>query len=636
MSGIAGIIRFDGAPVTADLISDMTAAMAHRGPDGIGHRLLGSAALGHCMLCTTPESLTESQPLVSEDESLVLVMDGRIDNRDELHHELLAAGARLRDCSDAGLVLAAYECWGRNCLRRFEGDFALVIWDAARRAAFCARDQLGARPFFYYWDGRRLVFASELHPILAVPWVPEELNEGMVAEILANDMLSRDETLWRDVRRLVAAHHMLVRGERVEIKQYWTPDLASEIRYGSDREYTEHYRALLEEAVRRHSRSHLPIAFEVSGGLDSSAVFAVGDHLLRTGRLLAPGIEGETLCFEGDPDADEIAYARTVGRHLGRTINETAPYLAPLDWYEDWTRRYRDFPHFPNTVMSLGLYEGVVRKGKRAILTGYGGDEWQMGTRYYYADFLHDLELGELVRAFARDCHHCGIGRASYWLARCGLFPYLPGAVQDMFHELSTRLRGRPPDLASWLGTDLKAMLDERKSRHRARCAALAKKRHAQSLTTLESATRAHNRESFEMLASSAGIERRDPLTSLPLVQFHFSTPERTRLRGRAYRFTHRAAMRGLVPDRVLDRSDKAHFSETIRRHLPAFEDQGPFPLSASAPEWIDGAELARRLTLARTNRNVHWPLWSIWQLFGCELVGKDRMLSKLEDSRRG
>src|SRR5512143_363122 len=154
MSGIAGIIRFDGAPVEPGLVEKMTSAMSHRGPDGIRHWVRGSVALGQCMLRTTPESLEEEQPLANEDESLVLVMDGRVDNWEELRAELLKRGAVLRTRADAELVLRAYETWGRDCLAHIDGDFALVIWDARNRTALCARDRMGNKPFHYHWNGR--------------------------------------------------------------------------------------------------------------------------------------------------------------------------------------------------------------------------------------------------------------------------------------------------------------------------------------------------------------------------------------------------------------------------------------------------------------------------------------------------
>ena len=151
MSGIAGIIRFDGGRVEPGQIEKMTAAMSYRGPDGINHRVLGPVALGHCMFRTTSESLEETQPLANEDESLTLVMDGWLSNWEELRAELLAKSARLRTRADAELVLRAYEAWGADCVAHIEGDFAFVIWDARRCEAFCARDRMGNKPLFYCW-----------------------------------------------------------------------------------------------------------------------------------------------------------------------------------------------------------------------------------------------------------------------------------------------------------------------------------------------------------------------------------------------------------------------------------------------------------------------------------------------------
>ena len=194
MSGIAGIVRFDGGGVEPGQIEKMTAAMSYRGPDGINHRVLGSVALGHCLFRTTSESLEETQPLANEDESLTLVMDGWLSNWEELRAELVAKSARLRTRADAELVLRAYEAWGADCVAHIEGDFAFVIWDARRCEAFCARDRMGNKPLFYCWNDDQLIFASELTPVLEHPSTPETPNLGKIAEFLASQWYTRDET----------------------------------------------------------------------------------------------------------------------------------------------------------------------------------------------------------------------------------------------------------------------------------------------------------------------------------------------------------------------------------------------------------------------------------------------------------
>ncbi|MDA0979581.1 MAG: asparagine synthetase B, partial [Proteobacteria bacterium] len=187
MSGIAGIINFDGEPIAPELLESMTAVMEYRGRDGIQLWLQEApkgVALGHCLLRTTAESMEEQQPVVSIDGLLVLVMDGRVDNWMELRRQLVSMGAILRDRSDPELILAAYRCWGEGCLDRIDGDFAFAIWHTESRHLFCARDPLGGKPFHYYFSGRQLVFASDVHAVLGVPGVPEEPNPGVIAECL--------------------------------------------------------------------------------------------------------------------------------------------------------------------------------------------------------------------------------------------------------------------------------------------------------------------------------------------------------------------------------------------------------------------------------------------------------------------
>ena len=161
MSGIAGIIRFDGKPADHTQIAAMTSAMARRGPDEINHWMHGAVALGHCMLRTTPESLGQSQPLVGYNESLVLVMDGRFDNRADIARALRRKGTALRTHSDAELLLHAYMVWGKDCPQRFIGNFAFAIWDTHRNTLFCARDHLGIKPFYYTLNSKFFSFASD-------------------------------------------------------------------------------------------------------------------------------------------------------------------------------------------------------------------------------------------------------------------------------------------------------------------------------------------------------------------------------------------------------------------------------------------------------------------------------------------
>jgi asparagine synthase (glutamine-hydrolysing) len=625
MSGIAGIIHFDGAPIEPGQIEKMTTAIAHRGPDGIHHWVKGAVALGQCMLRTTPESLEEIQPLTNENESLVLVMDGRVDNWEELRRDLLGRGAVLRTRADAELVLRAYEVWGKDCLPHIDGDFALVIWDARQRSAFCARDRMGNKPFHYHWDGRTLAFASELHAILALPWVREEPNEGMLAEYLAWDFHSRDETLWQGVMRLVAAHRMEVNAGGPRIEEYWAPDLWATLPYTRDEEYIEHYRELFTDAVRRMSRTHRPLACEASGGLDSSAIFCMAEHLRRSGSLPAPGVEGYTVAFTDDSEANELAYARAVGEFLGVAIHEIPPTVMPLDWYEESAQTYREFPGFPNGAMGIGLRQQAAVQGSRVLFTGEWGDAWLQGSRAYYAEELSQRHWHALYDCFRTDAAVAGTKQAASWFVREGIFPLLPPPFQQGLRRLVRKMRGnghQRRDSLYWLSPAIRETIEQRRKQfgpsHTPRVHSIGQR---ELLDMLYCAFSSQVMDQIEHTSAQAGLETRHPFSDPRIVQHAFSTPERLRLRGDQTKYIHVQAMQGLMPQTVLDRKSKAEFSIVFRSHLDGMKDILTDNLPRERPDWVTHEGIARLYRLYQDNPQFGWPLWVLWGIHGCDSV---------------
>ena len=623
MSGIAGIIHFDGAPIEPGQIEKMTAAMAHRGPDGIHHWVKGSVALGQCMLRTTPESLEETQPLTNEDESLVLVMDGRVDNWEELRKELLGRGAALRTRADAELVLRAYEVWGKDCLPHIDGDFALVIWDARQRSAFCARDRMGNKPFHYHWDGKTLAFASELHAILALPWVKQELNEGMLAEFLATEWYSRDETFWNGCMRLVAAHRMTVDATGPRSEHYWAPELWTMLPYAKDEEYIEHYRELFEDIVRRISRSHRSLSFEVSGGLDSSAIFAMAESLRLRQQLHAPSIDGYVLGFHDDPDANELEYSRAIGKHLGQAVHEIPPTTMPLSWYQDQATKCKEFPGFPNGVMSLGLRSEAHSRGSRVLVTGVGGDEWLGGGHAYYADELACRNWKELYKSLKADYRECGLLSPLWWLFRFGFVPLLPDGAKNVLRQALGHDWLKGFDNQDWLVPHMRKVIKQRRVKHLAsfktRTRLFSQRGKILSLTSAYPML-AHELE--ERMCSELGLELRRPFWNAKLVEFFFMCPEQLRQRGHTNKYLHRQAMQGLLPERVLKRATKAEFSITYLRHLKEMKDLLVNQISPRHDDWIDPLNVASlyKKSLQDTPTSG-WAKKKLWILFGCDTL---------------
>lgn len=624
MSGIAGIIHFDGRPVEPGQVEAMTAAMHYRGPDGINHWRRGHVALGQCMLRTTPESLEETQPLTNEDQSLVLVMDGRVDNWEELRRELLGKGAVLRTRADAELVLRAYEVWGRDCLSHIEGDFALVIWDARKQEAFCARDRVGNKPFHYHWSGDTLVFSSEVHPILDLPWVARQFNKGLMAECLGAEWLSREETFWQGVLRLIQAFRMTVSSSGPRLDEYWSPDLWEKLPYTRDEEFVEHYRALFTDVVRRMSRSSQVVACEVSGGLDSSAIFAVAENMRRHHGLPAPGLEGYVLDFQGSPDADELNYARAVGQHHERVIHEVPPTRKSLSWYRESAVLHKDFPGYPNGVMGLGIREQARNAGSRVLLTGVGGDEWVGGVRTYYAETLAGGEWRAFYDCLKADLAEVGLRDSIWWLLRNNLAPALPERVKTLLRKL--RAKNRQEDAAhdTWLKPELKRILQERRQTYAwSGPPSYSRLGQVSQLSMLSGAYAAMAREGEERLSSSLGIELRRPFWDARMVQFAFSTADRLRVRGAVDKAMHRRAMKDLLPLSVLERNTKADFMVAFRWHWPELKEALMQRKEGSdrVQRWVNPAHVQRLYDQGSAIEHSGWPEWLLWTLFACDAM---------------
>lgn len=620
MSGIAGIIHFDGRPVEPGLIEKMTGAMAHRGPDGIDHWTKGSVALGQCMLRTTPESLEEHQPLTNEDESLVLVMDGRVDNWEELRQDLLDRGAKLRNRSDAELVLRAYETYGDDFLKHIDGDFALVIWDSKLQEVFCARDRMGNKTFIYHWNGNTFVFASELHAILAMPWVRQESNEGILAEFLANEWYSRDETFWKGIMRLVAAQWMKVEAEGLNFERYWQPDFGDVLPLKNKNDFVEYYRALFADIVRRKSRSHYPVGYEVSGGLDSSAIFAMAEHLHRHQKLPVPAIEGFTLNFDNDSDANELEYVQAVEDHLNLRIHKIPPSLMPLSWYRELGKVYHDFPGYPNGIMGLGLRQKARENGNRVVLVGVGGDQL-LCEAFYYAEELASWRFDGVVKCFKKDIQNVGLITSFWWLFRYGMIPLLPESAKRSLRPIKSRLKKNGTNGRFWLTSSMRKVLKERQLKYKHPAVDYRMFGQYGKYLSWQSPYTSLVNELEERMSASVGIELRRPFWDAKLLQFTISMPARYRSQGGTEKNLHRQAMKGLLPQLVLTRQTKAEFSVVYNWLLHEMKEELTHTIPEKRDAWIDAIYVDKVYKLYENSSYSGYSGLMLWNLFGCDCI---------------
>jgi len=393
MSGICGIIHFDGVPTRQETLRALIEAAEHRGPDGISTWRDGSVGLAHLALNVTPESEREDQPLVNREAGHVLVADARVDNRDALISALRGT-LRTDVPTDADLILAAYRKWGLDCAEHLIGDFAFAIWDGRERRLFAARDAMAMRPFYYRIEEDRLLFGSEVKQILAAPEVPMEIFEPMVAAYLQGRFDPLDWTFYEGIKQLEPSHALLVEADGSHRTwRYWDIDPDNRIRYDNEQDYVEHFRELFAEAVRCRLRSTKPIGLLLSGGLDSGSIASMAGYLQEKEGIGCPELRTHSWKFPTLTQCDE----RHVSDHIAERYNFSATYInaeknAPLSNYPNHGPDLDTPYHGVYQELLENSYATAQSEGISLVMSGDRGD--LMVGEYIY-DYPSLFWLGE-------------------------------------------------------------------------------------------------------------------------------------------------------------------------------------------------------------------------------------------------
>lgn len=382
MCGIVGVYHFDpNRPIDRDLLVEQTDAIAHRGPDDGGIHAEGGVGLGHRRLSIIDLG-GGHQPMWDSERRFGVIFNGEIYNYRELMKELEGRGHRFTTSSDTEVIIHGYREWGERCVDRFRGMFAFAVLDRKTRTLFLARDRLGKKPLYYYEDGERIIFASELKAILADPSVPRVLDPTAVLDFFAFNYVPGPGTILAGIRKLPAGHTLLLDGRNVRERQYWDLDFSQvEDRRTLDENATR-LLAILEESVRLRLRADVPLGAFLSGGVDSSAVVAL------MARELDRPVKTHTIGFTED-GYDERAYAReTAGLfgtdHFEKVVSvEETGIVDELSWYFD--EPFGDSSAVPTYYLSQATREKVT-----VALSGDGGDESFAGYRRYVFAMYED------------------------------------------------------------------------------------------------------------------------------------------------------------------------------------------------------------------------------------------------------
>jgi asparagine synthase (glutamine-hydrolysing) len=404
--GIAGIVVFDGSPPDSTTLRRMTDSLRHRGPDAEGCHLdtvgAPSAAIGHRRLSIIDLSAAANQPISNEDGLVRGMVNGEIYNYRALRSEV-AARHQFRSAGDSEVVVHLYEDRGVDSIAALDGMFALAIWDGRTRQLILARDPLGKKPLYYWSDGRRFLFGSEIKALLAAG-VEAALDETHLGEYLAYGYVPTPNTLFRGVKKLPPASYLVVGPNGVGTpRPYWNLRFPAkkDVRPMSLDAAATEVREWLNEAVRKRLVADVPIGVLLSGGVDSSAIAA------SASRLASEPLRTFTIGFEGPAFFDERAHARRVAEHLGTQHHEflVRPDAAAL---VDRLLYHYDEPFGDSSALPTYIVAQEARRHVKVVLNGDGGDEVFAGYGQFRAALLAD-RIPDVLRP--------SLG----WLA--GLFP---------------------------------------------------------------------------------------------------------------------------------------------------------------------------------------------------------------------
>lgn len=552
MCGITGIFYTDSSEIISEaLLRRMTSVLHHRGPDEGSLYVDGPAGLGHRRLSVI-DLEGGRQPIFNEDRSMAIVFNGEIYNFRELRKNLLRKGHRFETQSDTEVIIHAYEAYGGECVHYLRGMFAFAIWDGKKRELFLARDRMGIKPLFYYWDGRKFIFASEIKSILEDTTVKREIDFTALDDYLTYQYIPAPKTILNGIRKLPPGYSLTVSDQMLSEREYW--DIVFEPKDSiGEADYAAGLLDKLHESVALHLITDVPLGAFLSGGLDSSAVVGLMAELLDS------PVNTVSIGFR-EADFDELHYARLVAQRFQTRSYEKiveandSNILDTLVWHFD--EPLADPAMIPNYYVSQ-----LARERMTVCLSGDGGDENFAGyTRFSkfvenFANFPHSAEklyfstksylTPEMKSLLYQD-----------WLKK-SLGDYDPFSIMKLYFDHASDWdplsRVQYVETKTYLVDDILVKVDRTSMAH--------------------------------------GLEVRVPFLDHELMEYVASIPSRYKLQNGEGKYILKKALRNILPSQILDRPKMGFLvplGKWFRENLKEPFEERVFSKEAFIGEFLD------------------------------------------------
>lgn len=548
MCGIVGVWQLDGRAIDPIALERMRDVLVHRGPDDAGLWLEGSVGLGHRRLAIIDLSEAGRMPMSSRDGAVQVVFNGEVYNFRALRSELEEEGHLFRSKTDSEVVLRAYEEWGVDCFDRFNGMFAIAIWDARERRMVLARDPAGQKPLYYaYRPGQWLLLASTLAPLLTYAGRALQVDETVVRDYVRFGFPPDGRAMLKDVYTVPPGSFTIIDEDREPRTERYFDLVAfaerTPKRRGDERTHLDALRDVMREAVRSRLVADVPLGAFLSGGLDSSLIVALMAEHERA------AVKTYTIGFE-QPEFDESIHAAKVAAHLG--VQNTIRVLTGrdvLDQVPDVVR-YFDEPMADYSVLPTLAVSKLAREHVTVALTGDGADEELGGYKYYLAQRAAETYF-DLVPTGLR----AKVSRAAQLIPRPGLRRIVArSGAQDtaMFFGLGGFYRGAATDAVNrLLGEESEA---PKRVAEFLRAHPLSSSVEAGMLYDATHTLPDAWLHKVDRASMAVGLEARSPFLDRRVLELAFSLPLDMRIRGRHKKYLVRRLLREYLPADLVER----------------------------------------------------------------------------------
>lgn len=596
MCGIVGI--FTQNPIPPHIIKDMTDALSHRGPDDEGYVVAdpftgdlevltgkesvisgksvedfkgnGRLYLGHRRLAIIDLSPSAHQPMKNEDGSLWLVYNGEIYNYIELREELMRKGYRFFSSSDTEVLLKSYEEWGQECVEKFNGMWAFVIYDRRKKLLFGSRDRTGVKPFYYYIGEGSFVFSSEIKGLLKNPVVRTEVNPKAVFYYLLFGYEDPEDGFFERIFELPPSFSFTYNFSTLEFKkfQYWKPEINLETGNFEERDFrnfVEGTRGFIFDAISIRLRSDVPIGTCLSGGLDSSTIVCVVNKINKEKNLKEVGerIRAFTAVFEGK-EIDESRWAEKVVKNTSAEWHRVSPTSEDLiNDIEDLVRT-QEIPFAGTSIYAQFRVMKLAReKGVKVLLDGQGGDEIFAGYTDFYISFFLEMIKNLAILTLMREFFKIPNSPTNYKHILKGILKFILWKTLPLF--LRGKMRERAKIYVRCLNRDFfdsyRKDFGQFEEFLISSLNGLSFKLIDKSLRTL---LRCEDRNSMRF-----SIEARTPFSDdINLINYQMKVPSVYKIHNGWSKFVLRNAVKGIVPDEIIMRRDKKGFVTPERDYL--------------------------------------------------------------------